>query len=233
MKQNIEKILDENKMIYLDTSVAMDEHFCELVDQIEIPLLERKMKIYVKGVVWAELLRHLSSDNYRKQRRATKAVELIGMHGNIFCVDEDELNSRDILRAFADVEFLAELTRNKRRYPQALLTNDKKLSMDVVGLNYQKSCNGNTISVYYLDKSGALIMDEIHEVEEPENEMLISDSELIEEAISCEVEKHNNDWLKTSLAIIVSFGVGTYIGKHQKELAMIVNKAIRSIRRLA
>ena len=72
----------------LDTSVAMDDQFKNLVDSIEMPLMENRRKIIVKNAVWAELLRHLGSNDPIKQQRATTAVEIIGMHNNIFEINE-------------------------------------------------------------------------------------------------------------------------------------------------
>ena len=142
----------------LDTSVAMDNNFEKLVAVLEMPLMESRKKIIVKNAVWAELLRHLDSRDVVKRQRATTAVQIIGMHYNIFDIDDSDVNSEKIIRAFADVEFLADLMLHKSRYSQALLTNDKKLSKDVIKLNEQESCFGKQISVYNLNNSGDIVL---------------------------------------------------------------------------
>ena len=61
MTNTILKLISENQIIMLDTSVAMDGQFKNLVDSIEMPLMENRRKIIIKKAVWAELLRHLGS----------------------------------------------------------------------------------------------------------------------------------------------------------------------------
>lgn len=48
MKQEMIKLISENQVIMLDTSVAMDDQFKIFVDAIEMPLMENRKKIIVK-----------------------------------------------------------------------------------------------------------------------------------------------------------------------------------------
>lgn len=216
MTQIVLKLISENQIIMLDTSVAMDEQFKHLVDVIEMPLMENRKKIIIKKAVWAELLRHLGSTDSLKQQRATTAVEIIAMHQNIFEIDDSYLNAEKILKAFADAEFLADLMIHKRQYTQALLTNDKKLSRDVNNLNIQESCLGKQISVYNLNTSGNIVFcpydSLIEETKEKESEKTVIQ----------EFPKENNFILPivgTSAAALV---VGVVIGKYGKEMFRVL-----------
>lgn len=212
MKQNISTLILENEVIMLDTSVAMDDNFEKLVAVLEMPLMESRKKIIVKNAVWAELLRHLDSRDVVKRQRATTAVQIIGMHYNIFDIDDSDVNSEKIIRAFADVEFLADLMLHKNRYSQALLTNDKKLSKDVVKLNEQESCFGKQISVYNLNDSGDIILYS-YEATEERSEKVEYKKTLIKE----ERNDRSNiiPILGSSTAALV---VGVIIGKYGKEI---------------
>ena len=106
MERTLLKLISENQIIMLDTSVAMDEQFRSFVETVEMPLLESRRKIIVKNSVWAELLRHLGSNDLVKRRRATVAVEIIGLRQNIFEIDDSGVSSEQILRAFADADFI-------------------------------------------------------------------------------------------------------------------------------
>ena len=143
----VKKLINNNDVIMLDTSVAMSDQFEALVEEMEMLLLENKRKVIVINAVWAELLRHLGSSNEDKRKKATKAVGIIGLRQNIFGIDEDGTTSENILRAFADAEFIANIILAKAKYRQALLTNDMKLSRDVSKLNNQESCFGKEISL--------------------------------------------------------------------------------------
>ena len=51
MKQELVRLISENQVIMLDTSIAMDDQFRNLVDEIEMPLMENRKKIIVKSAV--------------------------------------------------------------------------------------------------------------------------------------------------------------------------------------
>lgn len=221
MCEIINEMISENEVILLDTSVAMDDNFENLVEKMEMTLLESKKKVIVKTVVWSELLRHLGSGDAVKLRRATKAVELIGLHRNLFEINDSPISEEQIVRAFADAEFLAELTLNKRKYRQALLTNDKKLSRDASRLNMQESCLGKQISIYNLDLSGNISLCEV------------SNSE-IEEKVDTQETKRNEQvsdnsgydgWEVAGISII-SLAAGVIAGKYGKEIVKFIRKVI-------
>ena len=48
MKQELIRLISENQVIMLDTSIAMDDQFRNLVDEIEMPLMENKKRLLLK-----------------------------------------------------------------------------------------------------------------------------------------------------------------------------------------
>ena len=212
MEQTLLKLISENQIIMLDTSVAMDKQFKNLVDAIEMPLMEKRRKIIVKNAVWAELLRHLASNVPVKQQRATLAVEIIGMHQNIFEINDFGVDSEKILRSFADAEFLADLMIHKNRYTQALLTNDKKLSRDANELNNQESCLGKQISVYNLNSTGNIVFCPYV----PEEERVI------EKIIIKEIPKESSNVMPIVGSSAVALIAGVVIGKFGKQIFNMV-----------
>ena len=212
MKQELVRLISENQVIMLDTSIAMDDQFRNLVDEIEMPLMENRKKIIVKSAVWAELLRHLGSSDPVKQKRATTAVEIIGLYHNIFEIKDSGVNAENILRAFADAEFLADLMLHKNRYTQALLTNDKKLCRDVNKLNEQESCLGKQISVYNLNGCG----DIVYCPYEPETEEI---KENVSEKINYkETAKEHSNLIPIVGSSAVALTAGVIIGKYGKRI---------------
>ncbi len=216
MTNTILKLISENQIIMLDTSVAMDVQFKNLVNSIEMPLLENKKKIIIKNAVWAELLRHLSSTDLIKQRRATAAVEIIAMHQNIFEIHDSDIDAEKILKSFADAEFLADLMIHKHQYTQALLTNDKKLSRDANKLNIQESCLGKPISVYNLNSSGVIVFcpHDTAAIEHKEDNP--------KKTVTKEIEKESNNILPLVGSTATALIVGVVIGKYGKQMLSIL-----------
>lgn len=221
MREIINEMISENEVILLDTSVAMDENFANLVETMEMPLLESKKKIIVKTVVWSEILRHLGSQDSVKRRRATRAVELIGLHRNIFEISDSPISEEQILRAFADAEFLADLTLNKSKYKQALLTNDKKLSRDANRLNRQESCFGKQISIYNLDLLGNLAL-----CKEANDE--IEENSGLQEEKQPDVVLVNDgyDGWEVAGVSILSLATGVIVSKYGKKIVKSIMKVI-------
>jgi hypothetical protein len=214
----VKKLIDNNDVIMLDTSVAMSDQFEALVEEMEMLLLENKRKVIVINAVWAELLRHLGSSNKDKRKKATKAVEIIGLRQNIFGIDEDGTTSENILRAFADAEFIANIILAKAKYRQALLTNDMKLSRDVSKLNNQESCFGKEISVYNLNSYGNLVLNE-------ERERVIQEEREVRVYEETNKESNKNIWISVIGASAASLIAGVTIGRYGKQIMKMV-KAI-------
>lgn len=216
MKQEMIKLISENQVIMLDTSVAMDDQFKIFVDAIEMPLMENRKKIIVKSAVWSELLRHIGSSDPVKQRRATTAVDIIGLHHNIFEIGDSEVNAEKILRAFADAEFLADLMIHKSCYTQALLTNDKKLCRDANKLNEQESCLGKQISVYNLNAYGNI------EYCPYESEVDNEENKNPESIVYKGVPKESCNLIPIVSSSAAALTVGVIIGKYGKQILKLI-----------
>lgn len=176
MSNEVLQVVSNHQIIYLDTSVAMDEHFQRFVESIEMPLLIARKKITVIDLVWAELLKHLDSNDFSKRQLATIAVQTIGMRRNIFEIEE-KIEVNDFQKPFADPGLLSRLILNRNRYTQVLLTNDQGLGQDANGLNLQKSCYGKRVSVYRLNRRG--IPEAVEYIEDEVKTIVIDKGEVV------------------------------------------------------
>ena len=151
--QYTEKILSFADRILLDTSTLMSQGFPVFVKNNKGRLLAGGKKIIVPKAVYAEIGRHLLSDNPQKQSMAMAAVAL---NQDVFFVNSTTLNEGEIAHAFADVQILSELTLHKADCCQLLISNDHNLSCDAFDLNQQQSCRGRKILVCYINCLGQL-----------------------------------------------------------------------------
>lgn len=130
------------------------------------------------------------------------------------------VSTEQILRAFADAEFLSHLTLNKAAYSQALLTNDNKLSKDALNINKFQSCNGKKVSVYHLTQ-GTLSLYECNEEMDSKTATSAKDLLNVEELRSPSSDK-NSDTLLTFCRYagvsIFSASLGFVISKYGKNL---------------
>lgn len=216
----LENLLNDNDVIMIDTCFAMRDEFPSFIDSIEIELMARKQRITVKSVVLAELYRHMGSADAKLRSKATRAIETICMRRNIFDIDEERLDTDAIIKAFADVEFIADFTRNRIKYRMALLTNDYKLGKDINELNNLESCYGKRIEVFLLNRDGALEECkyeniQVAEVESPKQEAPVH-----------EEDKRTSNWATIMISSVVSFTIGVLVDKYGKQVVNSVVKAI-------
>lgn len=216
----LENLLNDNDVIMIDTCFAMRDEFPSFIDSIEIELMARKQRITVKSVVLAELYRHMGSADAKLRSKATRAIETICMRRNIFDIDEERIDADAIIKAFADVEFIADFTRNRIKYRMALLTNDYKLGKDINELNNLESCYGKRIEVFLLNRDGALEECKYEDTQVAEVESSKQEVQVHEE------EKHTCNWSVIMLSSAVSFAVGVLIDKYGKKVVNSVVKAI-------
>ena len=216
----LENLLNDNDVIMIDTCFAMRDEFPSFIDSIEIELMARKQRITVKSVVLAELYRHMGSEDAKLRSKATRAIETICMRRNIFDIDEERLDADAIIKAFADVEFIADFTRNRIKYRMALLTNDYKLGKDINELNNLESCYGKRIEVFLLNRDGALEECKYEDTQVAEVESSKQEVQVHEE------EKHTCNWSVIMISSDVSFAVGVLIDKYGKKVVNSVVKAI-------
>ena len=143
--------------IYIDTSALMNSEELEiLIKRIRIPLIQDKKKILVSRAVCLELARHLESTDERKQQLALQVFEVLSANQEVFELENSDLSSQEVFKAFADAELLATLTEKRPDYKQLLITNDKKLGHDAYDLNNLESCRGHQVRVCYINRAGEL-----------------------------------------------------------------------------
>lgn len=220
----LDELLEENDVIMMDTCFAMRDEFSEFIDNIEVELMARKKKIVVKNVVMAELYRHIGSSDEKVRAKATNAISTICMKCNIFIIHEDNISTEDILKSFADVEFIADFAKSRIKYRMALLTNDYKLGKDITDLNHLESCYGKKVEVFSLNRFGCLEERNYKEETKPKaSETKQSEPQKSEDVIRVETRV---DWSVIVISSIASLTLGIAIDKYGKQ---IINKAAKYI----
>ncbi len=219
------KLLLENEIIIIDTSAVMDyEELYQLVTRIECLLLEFSKKIVVPRVVWIELMRHINSKKQDKREKALRAVDILCMRPDIFEIESEYFDPKEMLKTFADAELLSELTRKKVQYHQLLITNDKKLSKDAFNLNNQESCHGHQIVVCYLSRAGKL---KTCDCVFKDNEPIVQETKIKENVKIVHVkDESKKQYLIPGICIsVASMATGIAIGKYNKHIIEFI-KAI-------
>lgn len=219
MKNTMIKLLDENDVIMIDTCFAMRDEFPNFVEAAEFELLVRRKKIVVKSVVMAELYRHLNSEDEILRTKATRAVDTICMHRNVFDIDDCNISSKQVLSAFADAEFISDFSQRRLSNRMALLTNDYNLGKDINDLNNLGSCMGKKIEVYALNKKGNL---EERFFDEPKTEKII---EKVVKVPEVDTEKTTN-WGSIIVSSVISAATGALLSKYGKDIIKSISKAI-------
>lgn len=149
----ISMMINTNQIIYIDTASLMDNENLEMfIHNGEQLFFNKDRKIVVPRVVCLELVRHLDSSIPEKRQKAIRVLELFSEHKGLFDIQDENLNEEEAIHAFADSELLAELTRNRSKYSQLLITNDKRLGEDAKKLNDQVSCHGKKVMVCFINK---------------------------------------------------------------------------------
>lgn len=155
-------MLLSNDVILIDTSSILDyEKLIQFIDAKKHILLNIGKKITVPKVVWMELMQLRNSDDFDKQSRVNLAVKIIESNSNVFTIDNQDMINEDIAPSFIDADFvdaelLSELTKNKSKHVQLLITQNKRLSSDALRLNSQGSCYDGYISVCDITNEGEL-----------------------------------------------------------------------------
>jgi rRNA-processing protein FCF1 len=153
----IEKMVQKNAFIYMDTASLMNNAKLRLfIDRSEKVFLGETKRIIITRAVRAELYRHLFSPDDNKSRAALEVIEIVSKHEEMFEVEGGMFTDEEALKAFADADLLAALTLHKSVGNQLLITNDRNLSADAFGLNWQASIKGHRINVCYINWSGEL-----------------------------------------------------------------------------
>jgi rRNA-processing protein FCF1 len=154
---NIKHLLENNDLIYIDTATLMNtESLKRFLEHYEKVFCECKKQILVPESVCQELIRHINSKDVTKSSKAINALSLIRAYNNVFSIEDSNLTTEEIRRAFADQDLLVRLAQGLRYNRQLLITNDRGLSQDALDLNDLVSCKGKHVSVCFLTYSGTL-----------------------------------------------------------------------------
>lgn len=231
-------MLAKNDIIMIDTSSIMDyESLSQLVVSVKPTLLTLGKKIIVPKVVWMELMRHRHSNNLEKQIRVNNAINIIESNLDVFTLDNQDMNNEDIFSAFADAELLSELTKNKPKHTQLLITNDKRLSSDAFKLNRQESCYGGYISVCYVTNEGNLnkckvVTESYRQAPEIKEKIVEVPVEVPVYKNAQPTESKTNPW-PTIGATITALGVGYTIGKYHIQITNAIKTSLQEVTRYA
>jgi hypothetical protein len=192
----------------------------------EILMLEGK-QIIVPRVVCMELLRHFAGADDRKKKIAVEVFDVLCRHEKIFCVQNTDIGDVDLMKAFADVKLLAELTENKSSCSQLLITNDRKLSRDAYDLNNLESCKGHSIKVCYLNHFGELHRCEC--VKEAQRQSVSTEpKKVVKEVVKVETQKEKEpySWIfrvgVPAAILLMGFTAGKYGDRALKYIKKMV-----------
>lgn len=223
----VTSLIKSNDRIYIDTSALMNVEELELMaENIQEILVSEKKRIIVPRAVCMELVRHFESSDERKKSIALKVFDVFCKYDRVFSVQNSEIGDTDIMKVFADAKLLAELTENKSRCKQLLITNDRKLGHDAYDLNRLESCKGHTIKVCYLNKFGELHRCECVKAEQ--TAMQSSEPQIVTKEVIKVVtvkEKPDSDTWITKVAVPVATMVAGYIaGKYGNDMIKYIKK---------
>ena len=213
--------------IYIDTSALMNSEELEiLIKRIRIPLMQEEKKILVSRAVCLELARHLESTDERKQQLALQAFEVLAANQEVFELENSDLTSQEVFKAFADAEILATLTEKRPDYKQLLITNDKRLGHDAYDLNNLESCRGHEIRVCYINRAGELHACEKvchEEIKSMEPEIREVIHEVVKEVKVPEPQKKEPWYVKTGRAFTL-LATGYVICTYKSEIINLIKK---------
>lgn len=143
-----------NHIIMLDTCSIMHEGCESLIDSM-IPLLRKyNKKIVIPNKVIEELKKHFDCWNDPvKKSLAEKGLQLCKRlkQENCLSIRGGQFDN------FADNVFFVHFSILRFRYNMVLITQDYKLSQDILQLNNMQTGTGNLIRVFKLSREGALI----------------------------------------------------------------------------
>lgn len=204
-------LLSRNDRIYIDTSSVMTvQNFEKFINHYADMFISYQRQIIVPKTVCLELLRHANSANEDKKIKAKKAIQILLTYQELFILEGIMEQGDTIEDGFADSELLSIITRDKMKFTQLLITNDKKLSVDAYQMNRLQSCYGQGIMVCFISDNGELHKGKTtseKEVSEPLSQTVAIESPVIHQ-IHPDV-KPENMWKKLLLSMsLVGLGFG-------------------------
>ena len=169
----IEELLPYVGRVYIDTCSLLKAERLEKFILAAGPVFEKhNMQISVPGSVQNELIGFLNCRDCEKSELAEQVFRILDEHHELFRLEE-RVDSED----FADPEILSELMRNKGKFGQLLITNDRHLAEDAFQLNLQESNRGRKIMVCHLNYHGCLCRCECTKIKDLEYKDVIEAAE--------------------------------------------------------
>lgn len=170
-------LLESNERIYIDTCSLMNTESMRLfIGRAEREFLFYQKKITVPSMVMWELKE--KQNDLLKKSNAEEAIQLIEQFDDIFEVESDlELETKSY--SHADAQILANVTADKAKYGQLVITSDRNLSKDAFALNKQESNKGKKIMVCHITRNGFINMCDCVNQSNDENGTTIGEPEVI------------------------------------------------------
>ena len=147
VKEQIEK-----SKIFIDTCSLMDDNFDRLIGNIGRWLIEYNQTLNIINHVNYELQKNQKSLDPLTSFKAARALnriqmlEYLGLISKIRCYG----------KCSADSKFISQFTEIRTHSPVLLITQDNKLSQDIVSLNNLQSSYGYPVSVKRINAQGYL-----------------------------------------------------------------------------
>ncbi|WP_026496695.1 hypothetical protein [Butyrivibrio sp. WCD3002] len=231
----VKELLDRTEYVYIDTAALMDITEMNLLIQKYGSLFaENKCKIIVLPSVCLELVRHLGNPD--KSEKAMQVLEMFKKNPDIFDVENGSLDEADIYKAFADKEIYKTMSEERSYHSQLLITNDRRLSEDIFGLNELQSMRGFPIAVCFINRFG-----ELHRCEcvkqafkaKMEKDLFTGREDIIIDKLSIKQDNENgiykynqeeisgtgeNTKLKIGLGVLAGFFMGYGTSKYGKSI---------------
>ena len=139
-KQFLAKALKENTVLIADCCFLMHPSLEIWLQENRNAFVDAGKTIYIMPAVHQELARLVDSDDTRKAQAAMNGASLVSKYSELFSYKHTPFTEEDMQKAFADNDILAELTANRQRHRQILLTNDTRLARDASRINLTESC---------------------------------------------------------------------------------------------
>ena len=162
---NLAKLLNNFDKVFMDTCSLMEDSFPQFMDCLvkSHEYWKDGLKVIVLGECMEELKKHSKSkdgDKFVEAKLAIKILEHNKRHGKTI-----EITKPTHKDGFADRAIFAKVTDLRIAEKILIITQDKKLTNDIRGLNGLESQKGRNIHVYRISRNGDL---EINYGEKPQ-----------------------------------------------------------------
>lgn len=156
---DFKKLLEDNFLIFIDTSSLMNTNMLELIDTTIIPLLEKSNNVvYIVESVEYEISKKLEyPDDDETYEKALIARGILDKLGKKSLYNEAVTDS--VTKKFADAEFISTFCNLRLKYNLCLITNDNKrqkqggLAGSIMRLAEDPNINGiKEIKVFSVNK---------------------------------------------------------------------------------